>query len=69
MVRHRVAWNPCVLLAKCSKISRTGTKLDAELRVQLTQEELMALHALAKKKGIPADLMVREMVRGFMRWT
>jgi len=52
-----------------TQISRTGTKLDAELRVQLTQEELLALHALAKKKGIPADLMVREMVRGFMRWT
>jgi serine/threonine-protein kinase len=52
-----------------TQISRTGTKLDSELRVQLTHEELEAINELARKKGLPPDLMVREMVRGFMRWT
>jgi serine/threonine protein kinase len=50
-------------------ISRTGTKLDAEFRVALTRKELEELQALAKRKGLPADLMVREMIRSITRWT
>ena len=49
-------------------ISRTGTKLDAELRIALTRRELEDLQALAHKKGLPTDLMIREMVRSIIRW-
>jgi len=52
-----------------TQISRTGTKLDAELRVHMTREELEQLNGLAKKKGLPTDLMVREMIRSLTRWT
>jgi serine/threonine-protein kinase len=51
-----------------TQISRTGTKLDAELRVHVTRDEIEQLSELARKKGLPVDLMVREMLRGFLRF-
>jgi serine/threonine-protein kinase len=51
-----------------TQVSRTGTKLDAELRLHLTRGEVDQLDEMARKKGLPTDLMVREMVRSFMRW-
>lgn len=48
--------------------SRPGSRLDRRLTVKLTSRELESLNALAKRHSISVEEVVREIVRGQLRW-
>lgn len=51
-----------------SGTASSSAKLEHELTIKLTSAEMLALREIAERHGFPTETLVREMLRGYLRW-